>query len=69
MTFALSAGQAPLPGSSVRNALTQLSTAASMSVAVPAHAPSARLILASVLVCAFMRQVESTLVAAFFAFA
>jgi hypothetical protein len=69
MAFALLAAQAPLPGSSVKNALTQPSTAASMSLAVPPQAPSALLMVASALVGAFVRQVESTGAAAFFALA
>jgi hypothetical protein len=68
MTFALTAGQGPLPGSSVRNTPTQLSTAASMSAAVPEQAPSALLTVVSAFVLAFVRQTESTPAAAFFAF-
>jgi hypothetical protein len=67
MAFALLVGQAPLPGSSVRNALTQPSTAASMSLALPGQAPPAVLMVASALVWAFVRQVASTGAAAFFA--
>jgi hypothetical protein len=69
MAFALLAGQVAVPGSSVTNALTQPSTAASMSLALPPQAPSAALMVASALVWAFVRQVASTGTAPFFAFA
>src|SRR5438093_533801 len=69
MALALADGHAPLPGSSVRNAATQLSTAASIAAATPGQPPSALLMVVSALLCALPRQVESTLVPASFAFA
>jgi hypothetical protein len=67
MAFALLAGQVPVPGSSVSNAVMQPSTAASTSLAVPPQAPAAVLMMASALVWALVRHVASTGAPAFFA--
>jgi hypothetical protein len=69
MVSALAAGHAPLPGSSLRNAATQASTAASMSAAPPEQLPSALSIRVSACIRCLERQLPSTPAPAFFAFA
>jgi hypothetical protein len=67
MVCALAAGHAPLPGSSLRNAATHASTAASMPP--PAQPPSALSMRLSACIRRLKRQLPSTPAPAFFAFA
>jgi hypothetical protein len=69
MVCALAAGHAPSPGSSLRNAATQASTAASMSSALPEQTLSAFSIRVSACIRCLERQLPSTPAPAFFALA